>query len=280
MLEGVALEHLVAMLHDAGDIDAAIAASIEARAIHRAAGDRLFEGPALFAAGCLELSRDRIDEAETLLRAALDACVASKSERFVQFSRAWLAVVAYARGQHDDARRALQGVVVSAEDRHLGAFVDAWLGALGDEAALARARAGGALADLVSVVEQKDVEPRSAEARIAQRLLGQTPRDRPLLVAEDGRWFQRIERVDLVRRASLRRILAALVTHRRASPGGALSIESLVEAGWPGERLRADAAQNRLYTAVRTLRRLGLDGVLRTAGDGYLLDADVELRIM
>lgn len=271
-LEGVALEHLVAMHHDAGEIDLAIAASDEARAIHRAVGDRLFEGPSLFAAGCLEMSRDRIDDAETLLRAAIDACVATRNERFEQFARAWLGVVAFARGNRAVAGEMLRAVRVPDGDVHLAVFVDCWLAVLEGRKTTVR----GALSDLVAIVDGTQVVARSAEGRVAARLL-RTP---ALVIAEDGRFFERGgARVDLVRRASLRRIVATLLAHRRASPGVALAIDELVEAGWPGERLRADAALARVYTAVRTLRKLGLEGVLRTAGEGYLFDPDIEVRI-
>jgi DNA-binding SARP family transcriptional activator len=53
----------------------------------------------------------------------------------------------------------------------------------------------------------------------------------------------------------------------------------LLEAGWPGERMRPDAATKRLHTAIWTLRSVGLEPFLLTEGEGYLLDPRTALRI-
>ena len=47
------------------------------------------------------------------------------------------------------------------------------------------------------------------------------------------------------------------------------------EAGWPGERTLPEAGANRVYSAVRDLRKLGLRDVLVRADDGYRLDPRV-----
>src|SRR5439155_6320491 len=96
-----------------------------------------------------------------------------------------------------------------------------------------------------------------------------------LLVGREARWF-RIpggERVDMIRRGAVRRIFLRLAEERRARPDRALSIADVVAAGWPGERIRHDAAQNRAKVAIATLRKLGLAKILMTRDDGYLLDA-------
>ncbi len=80
------------------------------------------------------------------------------------------------------------------------------------------------------------------------------------------------ERIDLVRYGPVRRLLDGLVVHRLEHPGAALSAEALIEAGWPGERMRHTAGLLRVYSAVRRLRRLGLETILLTRDDGYLLD--------
>jgi hypothetical protein len=63
-----------------------------------------------------------------------------------------------------------------------------------------------------------------------------------------------------------------LVERRRAAPGRGLSLSELQEAGWPGERIRPDAASNRIYVAMNQLRKLGLKEWLRRSADGYYLD--------
>ncbi len=97
---------------------------------------------------------------------------------------------------------------------------------------------------------------------------------RALQVGPQARWFCRPgeARVDLSRRRAMRQILVQLVRHRLDSPGRGLELDALQEAGWPGQRLHPEAGRARVYTAVRSLRRLGLDGLLITRDDGYLLD--------
>ena len=74
------------------------------------------------------------------------------------------------------------------------------------------------------------------------------------------------------RRGPIRLILDALFRHRIDHPGTALHQQSLLRAGWPGERVQPDAGSKRVRVAVSTLRRLGLDAVLGRDDDGYLLD--------
>ncbi|MCB9764759.1 MAG: tetratricopeptide repeat protein [Alphaproteobacteria bacterium] len=98
-------------------------------------------------------------------------------------------------------------------------------------------------------------------------------------VAADGAWFAPPggARVSLARRPTLQPILAALLEARLAQPGEPLPQDALLEVGWPGERVVPRAARSRIYTAVRTLRRFGLD-ILERARDGYLLDAEAPVR--
>jgi DNA-binding SARP family transcriptional activator len=83
--------------------------------------------------------------------------------------------------------------------------------------------------------------------------------------------------VDLSRRKNVRLVLLALARARNDEPGVPLAGEALIEAGWPGERMRADAATKRLHTAIWTLRSLGLEDLLVSRDDGYLLDPEVPL---
>ena len=157
--------------------------------------------------------------------------------------------------------------------------------AAGDVAAAARHRED-AEKRLVGVDEHTSDDVRFA-VRLLRRSLSRAPRVEAdaatspdaLVVASDGGWFKapRGKRVDLARRRALVRLLRALVEHRVASPGTALSPEILLEKGWPGERVLHDAGLNRVRVALATLRRLGLRDVLRSEGDGYALDPAVPL---
>ena len=94
-----------------------------------------------------------------------------------------------------------------------------------------------------------------------------------ILVELEGRWFRvpGSPPVSLARYGSTRRILVALAEARLHDPGRRLDADTLIEAGWPGDRLLPMTAQTRLYTAIRKLRKLGLEGILQTTSDGYRL---------
>ncbi len=105
------------------------------------------------------------------------------------------------------------------------------------------------------------------------RALGSGDQAGPRLsVGPDARWFA-LEgvRMDLGRRAAIRRIFQALVAQLEAAPGTALGLGAIIEAGWPAERMAFEAAQKRAYTAIWTLRTGALGEHLRTQDDGYLL---------
>lgn len=94
-----------------------------------------------------------------------------------------------------------------------------------------------------------------------------------VVVAGDGAWFRVAGEapVDLRMRFALSRVLRALVAAHRRAPGVALSLEDVIEAGWPGARLVADSGANRVYVAIATLRRLGLRERIERAEGGYRL---------
>ncbi len=102
-------------------------------------------------------------------------------------------------------------------------------------------------------------------------------------VCSAGQWFRLPGGpvVSLERWRLLQRLLLRLVAERQARPGEALSVDALIEAGWPGERMIPRAGATRVYTAIASLRRLGLrDVLLRVEGGGYLLTPAVPLEIM
>ena len=104
--------------------------------------------------------------------------------------------------------------------------------------------------------------------------------DDGLVIAANGGYFRApsCEPVDLSRRRALRSILTALATKREEAPGEALELHDLIGAGWPGERLLVDSGAARVYTAIATLRRMGLKPYLLRRDDGYLLDPSIPLQ--
>lgn len=99
-----------------------------------------------------------------------------------------------------------------------------------------------------------------------------------LELGPDGAWFRVRggERVSMRRRQAMRKLLVLLVEQRLTAPGCAVTPAALIAAGWPGERMIASAAANRLHNAVAVLRSLGLKGLLRTLDEGYALASDAD----
>lgn len=100
-----------------------------------------------------------------------------------------------------------------------------------------------------------------------------------LHVGPGATWFQPpgAERQDIGRRRSLRALLDALVRQRQTAPDSPLSVDELLAAGWPGEKVLPFAGRNRVHVALTTLRGLGLRGVLQSHEGGYVLDAGVPI---
>ncbi|MCA9605041.1 MAG: hypothetical protein KC619_05580, partial [Myxococcales bacterium] len=76
--------------------------------------------------------------------------------------------------------------------------------------------------------------------------------------------------VELGRRALLWRLVERLLEAHDTARGEPLTTEQLVEAGWPDEKILPEAARTRLYTAIRSLRKAGLEEVLWSRDGGYL----------
>lgn len=97
----------------------------------------------------------------------------------------------------------------------------------------------------------------------------------------NGMWFAPFDRapVDLSRRPALMRVFRVLLAARRETPVVALSVEELAKRAWWGERIVPRAAAARVYTSIRTLRKLGLRDSLVTREGGYLLHPAVPLVI-
>ncbi len=100
-----------------------------------------------------------------------------------------------------------------------------------------------------------------------------------LTLTRDGRSFELLSRtVDFGRRGPLRRILVALANNLAADKRAALSVSEVLAAGWPDEKMLHESGTARVYMAIRRLRALGLESILRTSDDGYALDARVRVR--
>jgi len=100
-----------------------------------------------------------------------------------------------------------------------------------------------------------------------------------LVVSSRGLWFRMPhgDVVSIARWRPLQRLLERLAERRETAPGEPLTVEALISAGWPGERMLPKAGATRVYTAIATLRRLGLRELLLKGDRGYMLRADVPI---
>lgn len=296
--EGVVYGWLGVHALDGGDLELATEALVRAAGLCARAGDVLSAAKSDLYRMSVELEQRRFDDAERTGAAILAAPIAVPWMRASVRGR--LGQLAVLRGEPSVAARALDEAigafrelglvrmpalylpflaVACAGDPHRAASVLA-------EAEREAAEVGGGYPALVGLARAViDGTPPSDALRTAlggrpghtERLLLSLC-DAGLRVASDGSWFEAPgqPRVDLAGRPVLRRLLATLAER----PGRAVGRVALVDATWPGERMRADSAAARLHAAVRTLRKLGLgDALVTTDTDGdlaYALDARVQ----
>ncbi|MFO0749671.1 MAG: tetratricopeptide repeat protein [Myxococcota bacterium] len=171
-------------------------------------------------------------------------------------------------------------------------LADAFLEVTGDDAGLERARARMAKARAPIDAEGAGPAPAdvSDDARALLRILEGliAARGRPGDVAgahlevglsSDGRTLRTPDGKlhNLQRRRALRLILLALAERHAHAPSRGLSVDDVLEAGWPGERMHAESGMNRVYVAVATLRQLGLKDVIVREEDGYRFVPDARV---
>jgi hypothetical protein len=89
-----------------------------------------------------------------------------------------------------------------------------------------------------------------------------------------GRWCvgPAGEHIHLAKRATLRRIVGALVAARLERPGAPLTSADLIAAGWPEDARVCEASTNRLRVTLFRLRHMGLEKILVTTSEGWMLD--------
>ena len=115
------------------------------------------------------------------------------------------------------------------------------------------------------------------------RSTGSVPAPPParVVIRKGGEWLETPDgtRHALGRRGPLRRVLLALAEAQGSRAGAALTVDDLLTAGWPGERPLAEAANNRVWVTISTLRKLGLGDVLQRWDGGYRLDPSVPCHV-
>jgi serine/threonine protein kinase/predicted ATPase len=291
--EGADLTHLGFVSHELGDHDAARASYDAALAIYRAIGDRALEGVLLAFAGALSVDTGELAAARDALDRALSIHRTTKQSRLEARTLLHLGHYQHACGERGAAAAAYREAADLARDGDatVEALARAYAVASGGavdpgEGERARLRAAEQPSPLVVIAvdallggEMADPTAceRSSDVRRALSLVHGTAAP-GIVVGADARWLSFAAlRLDLARKNAQRLIVLALAQHRLAHPGEGLGWQELAAAGWPGEKMRTDAALKRVYTAVWTLRKAGLEPVLLTHGDGYLFDPSVSL---
>ena len=107
-------------------------------------------------------------------------------------------------------------------------------------------------------------------------------RTKGFVVHHQGQWFTTPQGalVSLRTRRSISVLLRRLSEERVRAPGAPLHPDTLIAEMWPGQKILRRAARNRLHVAIRTLRTMGLEGVLRFDGAGYFLHPDVPIELV
>ncbi len=270
--QGVATSNLGVMHHLAGN-------HVEARRLHeraldrhRQAGHDRFEAIAQFDLAGLAHELGASERAADLYQRAIDGLDTAKDARLSALAQAALAAVQARLGRSSEPDATSIAAELEAGGHPLFAR-GAWL----------YARLVAVLATPESF-DPSDYEQQPDEVQLPARLLGQLSasmeRGEVLRagVALDRFCVGAGDWVDLSSRTAYRGIFAMLCTRRlRGQPDATL--DDLVAAGWPGERVSADAARNRAHVALSSLRRLGLAGILQKQSGGYALSVRVPLLI-
>ncbi len=185
---------------------------------------------------------------------------------------------ASSRAHHDP----LLGAVVA-----LHAAFEPLSRALSAEDEAERAKRVQACRTVLADVEHSDADWRlSDDARAAMRMIqthlgrlsehrSELPED-AITVGIESRFFRVPggEWQDLRRQTAARRILEHLVTRHGKQ---AATMADLQAAAWPGERIRKDAATNRIHVALSKLRQKGLKPFLTRDDEGYRLDPTIPI---
>ncbi|HEY2366188.1 MAG TPA: tetratricopeptide repeat protein, partial [Polyangiaceae bacterium] len=300
---GMVHTNLGTLHQELGNLDAALGHQEEALRLCVAAGGRRLEGGVLgnranvlFEMGRLDEARDGFDRSVRVLQDVGDVVHES-------FFQAQLAAVIATQGAVDEAA----GLVARAEKRFeaSGHTSDLWKLAFRLQRChidLARARQAESegviemasklrdeVRDIIGALPSETTDDVRVAARMLTRVLDAPPKQpepKPIVgaltVSEDASnvWLPTTARVSLEKRKPVRLLLLRLIQEHAKKPGSPLTVDDLLAAGWPGERVIRDAGASRVYVALGTLRKLGLRDVILSRDGGYLLDPQVKIVVV
>ena len=295
--------NLGTLLQELGDLEGARTQLEEATVLFKELGLRRLEGVGhgnlgsiFFEMGRLADARDHYEKAVTLVSAAGDALHEALFSAHLSGALATMDDLQEAEARIGRAEQLLlpmlgEDMIAHAATLHRGHLE------------LARARKAESAGDdahaesLRAKVRDRMEEARklgdaSDDVRFTLRMLGRAL-DRPsapdssvsrgsLTVTSDASHVRapRGETFSLEKRRAVRLVLKRLIDERLASPGNALTVDDLLAAGWPGERVLREAGASRVYVALGTLRKLGLRDVILSRDGGYHLDPLVQVLVV
>jgi predicted ATPase/Tfp pilus assembly protein PilF len=295
--QGIVLAHIGQMLQELGDLAEARDTLERATNIEREVGDLAWEGIALGMLGNLELEHGQARTAAQRYRESATALAASSYHRNLGLNLAALAVAEAACARFelaDEAKERARRLLADAGSptdllaAELFEALHAWLRVLKREPnaqPVAEARLQEVRRRALATTSPPD------EVRFALRVVARwlasplrsetpAPADHALVVGPEARWFVTTggARVEIGRRAAMRRILLHLAERRSRDAGKGAAPGELFETAWPGVKANEKSVAARVYVAIGTLRRLGLSDVLIRNEAGYLLDPSVPVR--
>ncbi|MDC0744750.1 ATP-binding protein [Polyangium mundeleinium] len=278
--EGALLSAQGILFQERGKLDAALACHAHAVRLFHEIGSRHREGSALYYLGTTFLERGSPGEATKMLMRSFDLMGAAGFHRYEALIAGCLASVWSEEGDPEASAQWLAKAQRAAAACKSEPALQATVAIHEAHVALAKASEP----DRARLLEEARALARGRsndDVRFALRILlaagqhGLAAPTEALVVSDEGARLRlpgARASVDLSSRAPLRRILLALAKLRASAPGQTLPLDEIIRAGWPGERIGADAAANRVRVALATLRKLGLRDVLMTGQGGYLLD--------
>lgn len=282
LMEGACLTARGCLLQDLDRLPEALAHHAEAAGIFRSLGSRYREASALYYLATAYIERGEADEASRLFVDAKSTIAGVGAARYDVLMHSASALAFELRGasrecdiELDLAARAL---AIVPREPALGALVSIHRATIG---VLRGAPATLSIDEASERVRAHPTDDTRFALRMFERAVTRSRRE-PAATPELRVWpacaafsVRGAPRVELPSGSPQRRILEKLVCMRETTPGEPASAELLIQAGWPGERIRADAALNRLYVALATLRKRGLKDVLSSVAGGYAISRAV-----
>jgi predicted ATPase len=273
VMRGILLGYLGNAARATGERGRAMEYYARALELTRMAGDRRFESTFLMDRGIAALLHDAPAAARADLEAAADLAGDVGDPTLRALSLGYLCAARAACGDVEGARAALS--LASTIASGTAPLSPVLIGVAAAHVLLAQGDVEGARAKLAEL----PAEPFGQHKRIAATLLGaaifrRAPPATALVLTGTRLTLPGKGEVDLASRPAALRVVTRLLLERLAAPGAFVASGDLVLAGWPGEKMKEEAAKNRLRVLVSFLRSAGL-AALESDKGGYRLSPDV-----